>query len=134
MSANDNIKTIQTVYEAFGRGDVQAILDVVADDVDWAADGASDVPPWYGVRRSKADVAAFFQDIADSQDVEEFTLLSIAGNDTDVFALNRYRARIKATGKSVEMHLHHYFTLRDGKITYYRGSEDTAVTIAAFAP
>ena len=29
------------------------------------------------------------------------------------------------------MNLHHFFRFRDGKIAYYRGSEDTAVTAAA---
>ncbi len=28
-------------------------------------------------------------------------------------------------------HLHHYFQFRDGKICYYRGTEDTAQTAAA---
>ena len=28
------------------------------------------------------------------------------------------------------MDLHHYFTFRDGKIAYYRGTEDTAQTQA----
>ena len=27
--------------------------------------------------------------------------------------------------------LHHYFQFRDGKVSYYRGSEDTAQTAAA---
>ncbi len=29
------------------------------------------------------------------------------------------------------MNLHHYFRFEDGKIAYYRGSEDTAQTEAA---
>ena len=29
------------------------------------------------------------------------------------------------------MHLHHYFHFRDGKVAYYRGSEDTAQTVEA---
>jgi len=28
------------------------------------------------------------------------------------------------------MDLHHYWRLRDGKVAYYRGSEDTALTAA----
>ena len=40
----------------------------------------------------------------------------------------RCRARSRATGKSVAMNLHHFFTFRDGKIAYYRGTEDTAQT------
>jgi len=31
------------------------------------------------------------------------------------------------------MNLHHYFRFRDGKIERYRGSEDSAQTVAALA-
>ena len=34
MAADDNLATIQGIYEAFGSGDVDAILAAVADDVD----------------------------------------------------------------------------------------------------
>jgi ketosteroid isomerase-like protein len=30
-----NIATVQSLYEAFGRGDIPAILDMQADDVTW---------------------------------------------------------------------------------------------------
>ena len=56
MGSEDNIKTIQRVYEAFGRGDVATILDALADDVDWASDTSSTVAPWYGVKHGKAGV------------------------------------------------------------------------------
>src|SRR5580704_5970393 len=61
VGADDNIKTIQGIYEAFGRGDVQAVLDCVSDDVDWAAEASSAGAPWYGVRHGKAGVASFFE-------------------------------------------------------------------------
>ena len=32
-----NAATVQGIYEAFGKGDVPAILDVLADDVEWEA-------------------------------------------------------------------------------------------------
>jgi hypothetical protein len=32
MSADENIKTIVAMYEAFGRGDAGAILDALTDD------------------------------------------------------------------------------------------------------
>ena len=39
-------------------------------------------------------------------------------------------AHARATSKTSEMNLHHFFTFRDGKIAYYRGIEDTAQTEA----
>ena len=30
-----NLATVQSIYEAFGKGDVPSILDTLADDVEW---------------------------------------------------------------------------------------------------
>lgn len=131
MSADVNIKIIKDVYEAFGRGDVAAVLDAVADDVDWAAEAAGSGAPWYGVRYGKGAVVKFFEAFGTAMDVEEWTPLAFAASDADVHSVVRIRATSRATGKSMTMNLHHFFTLRDGKIAYYRGTEDTAQTEAA---
>jgi uncharacterized protein len=130
MSADANIKTIQQVYEAFGRGDVAAILNAVADDVDWAAETTSTVAPWYGVRHGKDAVADFFAGFGSTMEVEEFTPVSMAANDTDVLTVVRFRARSRSSGATASMDLHHFFRFRDGKIAFYRGTEDTAQTEA----
>ena len=131
MSSDANIKTIMGVYEAFGRGDVAAILDAVTSDVDRAAEADPAVAPWHGVRHGQQAVAAFFAEFGSTMEVEEFTQVSIAANDTDVLSVVRFRARSRATGKTAAMHLHHFFKFRDGKIAYYRGTEDTAQTETA---
>ena len=131
VSADDNIKTIQSVYEAFGRGDAAAILDAVTDDVDWGTETTSSVAPWFGIRHGKDQVGAFFHDFGSTMEVEEFTPTSFGSNDTDVFTIVRLRSRSRATGRVAAMNLHHYFRFRDGKIYYYRGSEDTAQTEAS---
>ena len=59
MSAEQNIETARQMYQAFGRGDVQAILDLVTDDVDWSTDAAIASAPWYGPRHGKDGVASF---------------------------------------------------------------------------
>ena len=133
MSADDNIKTIAHVYEAFGRGDVATILDAVTDDVDWAAEAASDAAPWYGVRHGRDAVAGFFAAFGATMEVEEFTPVSMAANDTDVHTVVRFQARSRGTGRPAAMNLHHFFRFRDGKIAYYRGSEDTAQTAAVLS-
>ncbi|HEY1325164.1 MAG TPA: nuclear transport factor 2 family protein [Streptosporangiaceae bacterium] len=130
MSSDANIKTIMGVYEAFGRGDVAAILDAVTSDVDWAAEADPAVAPWHGVRHGQQAVAAFFAEFGSTMEVEEFTPVSIAANDTDVLSVVQFRARSRATGKTAAMNLHHFFKFRDGKIAYYRGTEDTAQTQA----
>jgi uncharacterized protein len=133
MSPADNVDTVKSLYDAFGRGDVETILDNLTDDVDWAAEAASHAAPWYGVRKGKDEVASFFQELGDAMEVKEFTPLSYAANDGEVFTLIRFRVTARATGKEAAMNLLHYWRFRDGKVEHYRGTEDTAQTAAVLA-
>jgi ketosteroid isomerase-like protein len=130
MSAEENIKTIQRVYEAFGRGDVGTILEAVTDDVDWATDTSATGAPWFGVHHGKDGVAAFFQQFGETMEVSEFTPVTFAANESAVLTVVHFKAKSRATGKASEMNLHHYFVFTGPKISYYRGSEDTAITEA----
>ena len=80
MGAAENIQTIKSVYEAFGRGDVEAILATVTDDVDWATESTSDGAPWYGVRTGTAGVASFFEDFGKTMEVDSFTIFTEANH------------------------------------------------------
>jgi hypothetical protein len=133
MGADVNIKTIEAVYDAFGRGDVKAIQDVVTDDVDWATEGSGTAAPWWGPHRGPAGVGDFFAAFGSTMEVEDFTPVSFAANDTEVLTVVRFRVKSRATGKVASMDLHHYFVFRDGKIAYYRGTEDTAQTAAVLS-
>jgi len=72
----------------------------------------------------------FFKALAGSLDITEFAPLSFASNDSDVMVVTRWGATAPATGKSITMDIHHWFRFRDGKIYFYRGTEDTAATQA----
>jgi uncharacterized protein len=122
------IQTIQSVYEAFGRGDIGFILDQLTDDIDWASCPGSEIAPWHGIRRGKGEVPGFFQALADNLKITEFTPLSFASNETDVMVVTHWAATSPATGKTAEMDIHHWWRFRDGKICFYRGTEDTAQT------
>jgi ketosteroid isomerase-like protein len=126
VSAEDNVKTIQGMYDAFGRGDVEAILAGLTDEVDWATEAAGTAAPWWGPRTGHAGVVDFFTAFGSTMEVEEFTPKTYAANDDEVFCVVRCVATARATGKTTAMDLHHYFRFEDGKVSYYRGTEDTA--------
>jgi len=109
---------------------VATILEHLTDDVDWSTDSAEALAPWHGPKRGKDEVSTFFEGIAGTSEVLEFTPLSFTANDSDVQVLIRYRMRSTATGREAEMNLHHFWRFRDGKVEQYRGSEDTALTSA----
>lgn len=131
MSADDNVKTIKQVYEAFGRGDVNAILERLTDDVDWASDASSAAAPWYGIRHGRDAVSDFFQAFGSTMEVQKFEPFAFAGNEDEVHTMVHFQATSRATGRGIDMDLHHYFRFRDGRISFYRGSEDTAQTETA---
>jgi ketosteroid isomerase-like protein len=126
--SQQNIDTVKQVYEAFGRGDVEAILAVVADDVDWASEAESTVAPWHGVHKGKGEVPKFFQALGETVEVTEFEPLAFTDGGDDVMTVVRFGMRIPATGKLGTMDLHHWFHFQNGKIARYRGTEDTALT------
>jgi len=130
MSEQANITTVQAIYEAFGRGDVDAILERLTDDVDWASEADSEIAPWHGVRRGKDQVPSFFEALGATIDVTEFTPLTFASNATDVLVVIRFGLTVRENGNSGSMDLHHWWRLRDGKVCFYRGTENTALTAA----
>ena len=132
MGGTESIQVIKDAYAAFGRGDLDAILAACADDVDWSVETQSDAAPWYGARTGREAVATFFEDIGKAIDITDFTPLTFAGNDDgDVFSIVRWEWTARATGTTASMHLHHWWRIRDGKISYFRGAEDTPTTLAA---
>jgi ketosteroid isomerase-like protein len=139
MNQNNNrtsdpkIEAVQRLYAAFGRGDIDGVTAELADDVDWAAEAANSSAPWYGSYRGKGEVPGFFKAIASSVEVTEFTLVSFTSNETDVVATVHWAYTVNATGKSTSMYMQHWWRFGNGKIVFFRGSEDTEQTVAAFS-
>ena len=132
-TSDSKIEAVQRLYAAYGRGDIDGVLAELADDVDWAAEAASESAPWYGSYRGKGEVPRFFKEIGSSIDISEFSLLSLTSNETDVIVAVRWAYTVNSTGKSAAMHMQHWFRFADGKIVFFRGSEDTEQSAAAFS-
>jgi ketosteroid isomerase-like protein len=125
MSSEDNIKLVRTAYEAFGRGDIAAVLDLIHDDCDWGVEASAHIAPYYGIRHGRSEILAFFQELGSTFEVERFEPIAMAGAGDDVLAVVAYGIKSNATGKSATMNIHHHFKVVDGRLTYFRGSEDT---------
>ena len=70
--------------------------------------------------------------IGSSVDVTEFTPLSFTSNDTEVIVAVHWAFTVNATGKRAAMNMQHWWRFANGKIVFFRGSEDTEQTAAAF--
>jgi len=81
----------------------------------------------------KAEVPRFFKEIGSNVDVTQFTLVSLTSNETDVVAIVQWSYTVRSTGKSAAMYMQHWWRFADGKIVFFRGSEDTEQSAAAFS-
>src|SRR3954454_25314956 len=100
--SDPKISATMRMYDALSRGDIEAILTELADDVDWVSVSETPSPsvPWYGSYRGKSDVPRFFKEISSSVDITEFTPLSYTSNETDVMVAIRWTFTAKTTAKS----------------------------------
>ena len=131
-TAPAHLAAVQRLYCAYGRGDVAAVLAELADDVDWAAEAASTAVPWYGPHVGKHAVPRFFEAIASNVDISEFDVVGMTSNETDVVTTVHWTFTVKATGKTASMYMQHWWRFADGKIVFFRGSEDSEQSVAAF--
>ncbi len=83
MSAEANIKAIQTIYAAFGRGDVPAILEMLAEDVKWRLQSGSKAGaavPWYESLNGRNNVPKFFAALGANADFTKFEPHAFVGD------------------------------------------------------
>jgi len=59
-----NLDTVRQIYDAFGRGDIPAILDKLDENVAWETQIPVEGVPWLQTRRGREEVAGFFESLA----------------------------------------------------------------------
>jgi len=126
-----NAKTIRDIYEAFGRGDVPAILERCSPDAEFSFEGGSPSVPWHGPWRGSAAIGRFFGTITEAVTFQSFEPRHFATSASEVAVLVHLRYEIRATKKVVDELQVHWWSLRAGKVSGLRHHEDTAQVIAA---
>ena len=112
-------------YAAFARGDIPAILKLVADDVDWEEICPASLP-YSGLRRTPAEVGEFFAAISQVEDINLFEPQEFIEAGDNVTVLGYLEAVARDTKQTYETEWVHVFTVRDGKITRWQAFSNTA--------
>jgi uncharacterized protein len=128
----DNGRTIAGMYEAFGRGDVPAVLTQLAPDLEWIETEAANVPT-HGTFSSPQEVLEnVFAKVPEY--FEQFELhpeLWIEAGD-DVVVTGRVVART-LDGRKLDAPYAHVFSFRDGKVSRNDNFHDTALWVTALS-
>jgi ketosteroid isomerase-like protein len=138
MSAEKNLRIVQDMYAAFGRGDLGFVLDQIDDECDGfgVVSAAPTGVPWHLDLKTKGRAGAvkYFEALASCVDHERFEQRDFAAMGDHVYATVRLVQRIRATGATIDQpEVVHHFTFKNGKVVRCRVLEDTAATRAAFA-
>jgi len=134
MEEHNNIQIINEHFAAFGRGDLQSALNMVADKVYWQSPVTRNRPAeitWAVPRHSREEVEQFFQELSEKVQPEKFEIIGFIAQGDKVVVEGSNKGKIKSTGKSYEHDWIMVFTLRDGKIISHRHYYDTADVVIA---
>jgi len=100
--SQQNVTLVQGLYEAFGRGDIAAILGAMDPNIVW------DIPqalgfPLGGIHRGPQGIASEFFSIIPSYYLEFSALPQVVVDDGDsVIVLGEYRGKGKASGTAFQ--------------------------------
>lgn len=124
--SNANIALVQSLYAAFGKGDVATLVNGLAADVDWKVNGRRQDYPLFGSWKGPGDVQAFFKGVSDNEIFSAFSPGEFHAAGDLVFAFGHYAGTVKKTGRSFDCDWVHVFTVKNGKVARFREFTDTA--------
>ena len=131
MSTENNKRVVQSLFEAFGRGDIPGVLEFVAEDATWDAPGPS-VVPFYGRRRGHEGASEFFKQLGSSVEFDKFEVGEFIAEGDSVFVPGSERGRARTTGKTYEQEFVLHFQVRGGKVTSFHCYDETDAVAQAF--
>jgi uncharacterized protein len=130
-----NLAVVGGIYEAFGRGDIDFILDQIAEDCEWESwldnhGQKAGIPPM-SPRHGRAGVAEFFAYVA-TMEIRDFQVLDMLASDRQVVVEVQISIAMADGGVLTDEELHLYWLDDEGKIKRMRHYVDTAKQIEAY--
>lgn len=132
-SRESNVPLVRGLYDAFGRGDVPAVLASLDSAVEWrAAEGMiyADKSPYIG--RDAVAQGIFQRIVSDFDSLAVVPQSFIDGGDV-VVVEGRYKAKHRATGVRVDAQFAHVYHVRNGKVVRLQQYTDTRQWASAVA-
>ena len=122
MSIEKNIQTVKDFFATIGRGDREALLALVAEDIEWIIPGTD--WPLAGTHRGHAGLVNLLETASKSIETSTEPREFVAQGDR-VLVVGFARGKIKATNKTFVDDWIFAITVRDGRLTNIREYVDT---------
>jgi uncharacterized protein len=122
MSIERNIQAVKDFFTAIGRGDREALLALVAEDIEWIIPGRD--WPLAGTHRGHAGLVDLLETASKSMETSTEPREFVAQGD-QVLVVGVATGKVKATNKSFQDDWVFAITVREGRLTSIRGYVDT---------
>ena len=123
----NGVKIVADVYEAFGRGDIPAVLGAMDAEIHWhEAEGNPYMPSGEAFVGPNAILEELFMKLV--EDWDGFAVHPQTFHDAGevVVVEGRYSGTHNRTGKELDAQVCHVFTLKNGKIAKFQQYVNTA--------
>jgi ketosteroid isomerase-like protein len=129
----ENVAVVRSIYENFAKGDIPAVLAVLAPDIDWR-ESPQDYLPWHGTHRSPGEVATnVFAGVMATFD--QFAVVAEIFHDAgDVVVVEGRAVGTSKAGGLLDAPAAWVWTVRDGLVCANHNYHDTdafRVTLAS---
>ena len=131
MSAEENTRIAQSAYEALGRGDMAAIAEVTADDIEWVIPAIPTTTRTLERSRARKPSWAGFGGLGSNLEFTTFEPRELIAQNDKVVSLAYAEATVRNTGRVVVNHEAYVWTFRDGKLARFQNYFDAAAAAAA---
>ncbi len=127
---NSPAETVQEMYAAFARGEIETVLELLDADVGWL----TPTLPWSrGSYEGRGAVAEYLGAFAEALDLATLEPQEMVDSGERVVAMGRESGTSRATGRRFTVPFAHAITVRDGRVVELQGYLDTALIADTFA-
>ena len=133
MDEQANISLLKQAYDAYDKGDIQRLLGMLSQDIDWELPEVEGIP-FTGKRHGLSQAADFFRVMDACQETREFKPDSFMAQGDQVIVLGHGTFAVKTTGAEYSDEWCHVFRVAGGKIASFKEYSDTHKAAQAYQP
>lgn len=130
---NANIELVLRYFEALKERDINAIMLLLAKNINWCIPGNEAIAPWVGVRTNKNQIKDALELLWLNTEPISGTIAHIAADENVVICSGEFESLMLKTGKTFKSLFFTKITVVDGLIVKYTLLEDTFGLVRALS-
>lgn len=125
MTDDDTRATVNALYDAYERRDLERVSALIHDDIDWVIYGPVNVFPFVGARRGRAAVLQALAGIAEAFALETYRpeIIIVEGDRAAVMSDVRFTQR--GTNRLLHFSVANFLRFGDGRLIEFREFSNT---------